>query len=251
MSTQPENWQTPKTNWSPQDPIGASDLNRWEGNTSAIETGDRTLDQAQAPSSHVGSLRQILDWFANRIKAITGTTNWYDAPATTLAAAKSHMDASLTSGSVHGVGAGAAGMFYFANRSPYTGASFARYTSNLENGWISYTVGPTGSDASIVWTELNKVPSSAKAIRLNLRAMLGHGSDAQQGTELVLGIGTTANSYGDALALRADLSMEYAKAANTVDVVLDEQRKFYIVSQLQAGPNRVVNFEIFLAGWYQ
>src|SRR5690606_26850278 len=48
---------------------------------------------------NTGSLRQLLDWFANRIRAITGATNWYDSPATTLAATKSHMDA--TSG-IHG-----------------------------------------------------------------------------------------------------------------------------------------------------
>lgn len=93
MSTEPSGWQSPKTNWTPDDNIGASDLNRWEGNCAAIETGERTLDPTQAPSSNKGSLRQILDWLANRIKAITGATNWYDAPATTLAAAKSHMDA--------------------------------------------------------------------------------------------------------------------------------------------------------------
>jgi hypothetical protein len=98
MSTEPEGWSSPKTNWAPNDNIGASDLNRWEGNPLAIETGDRTLDQSQTPASHVGGLRQILDWFANRIKAITGGTNWYDAPATTLAAAKSHMDAAAPHG---------------------------------------------------------------------------------------------------------------------------------------------------------
>lgn len=83
MST-PQGWQTPKTNWQSPDPVGLGDFNRIEGNTSAIETGDRTLDPAQAPTGNVGNLRQILGWFANRIKAITGTTNWYNAPPTTL-----------------------------------------------------------------------------------------------------------------------------------------------------------------------
>jgi len=58
-----------------------------EGNPLAIETGDRTLDPAQAPSSNTGTLRQILSWFANRIKAIMGTTNWWDAPPVTLSGA--------------------------------------------------------------------------------------------------------------------------------------------------------------------
>ena len=86
MST-PQGWQTPKTNWDSKDPVGVSDLNRMEGNPLAIETGDRTLDPAQAPSSNTGTLRQILSWFANRIKAIMGTTNWWDAPPVTLSGA--------------------------------------------------------------------------------------------------------------------------------------------------------------------
>lgn len=83
MST-PQGWQTPKTNWDSKDPVGVSDLNRMEGNPLAIETGDRTLDPAQAPTGNVGSLGQILSWFANRIKAIMGTANWWDAPPITL-----------------------------------------------------------------------------------------------------------------------------------------------------------------------
>jgi hypothetical protein len=73
--------------------VQPSDLNRIEGNINAIEAGTRTLDPSQAPSSNQGTLRQLLDRFANRIKAILGTTNWYDAPPTTLTAAKSHIDA--------------------------------------------------------------------------------------------------------------------------------------------------------------
>lgn len=99
MSTTPQGWQTPKTNWQAADIVHPSDFNRIEGNAQAIETGNRTLDQTQVPTGNTGSLRQLLDWIANRIKAITGAANWYDAPATTLAATKSHMDA--TSG-IHG-----------------------------------------------------------------------------------------------------------------------------------------------------
>jgi len=99
VSTAPQGWQTPKTNWQAADIVHPSDFNRIEGNIQAIESGQRTLDPSQVPGGNQGTLRQMLDWFANRIKAITGTTNWYDAPATTLAAAKSHMDA--TSG-IHG-----------------------------------------------------------------------------------------------------------------------------------------------------
>lgn len=84
MSTAPSGWQNPKTNWVPPDVPLAPDFNRIEGNISAIETGTRSLDPAQAPSGNEGSLRQILSWLANRIKAITGKANWYEAPAITL-----------------------------------------------------------------------------------------------------------------------------------------------------------------------
>ncbi len=93
MSNPPSGYNTPKTNWQTADVVQPSDLNRIEGNINAIEQGARTLNQAQAPSGNEGSLRQILSWLANRIRAITGMTNWYDAPPTTLTAAKSHIDA--------------------------------------------------------------------------------------------------------------------------------------------------------------
>lgn len=84
MGTAPNGYQTPKTSWAAGQIPTASDFNRIEGNIQAIEEGQRTIDPAQAPTGNSGSLRQLLDWFANRIRAITGTTNWYDAPPATL-----------------------------------------------------------------------------------------------------------------------------------------------------------------------
>lgn len=46
--------------------------------------GNRTVDPTLAPSGVVGTITQLFSWIANRIKAITGKANWYDAPATTL-----------------------------------------------------------------------------------------------------------------------------------------------------------------------
>ena len=93
MSGSPSGYQTPKLDWTPQDALDPTSYNRIEGNINAIETGNRTLDQALVNPVNTGTLRQIISWFAGRIKAITGKTNWYDAPDTTLAAAKTHMDA--------------------------------------------------------------------------------------------------------------------------------------------------------------
>lgn len=52
--------------------------------------GSRTADPTQVPSGLSGTATQWVSWLTNRIRAITGATNWYDAPAITLAAAKTH-----------------------------------------------------------------------------------------------------------------------------------------------------------------
>lgn len=91
--TAPQGWQNPKTSYSAEDVLTPEQFERIEGNAYATELGARTIDPSQAPTGNVGTLRQFLDWLANRIRAITGKTNWYDAPDTTLAAAKQHIDA--------------------------------------------------------------------------------------------------------------------------------------------------------------
>jgi len=53
----------------------------------------RTISDSTAPSSNTGTPTTLLGWLANMIKAITGKANWRTAPATTLEAAKGHMDA--------------------------------------------------------------------------------------------------------------------------------------------------------------
>ena len=87
MSTAPQGWQNPRTNWQAADIVHPSDFNRIEGDLQAVELGSRTVDQSLAPSGNSGTLRQFLSWFANRIKAIMGTTNWWDAPPVTLSGA--------------------------------------------------------------------------------------------------------------------------------------------------------------------
>lgn len=52
-----------------------------------------TADPAQVPNGLVGKISQWVSWITNRIKAITGKANWYDAPATTLEAANTHANA--------------------------------------------------------------------------------------------------------------------------------------------------------------
>lgn len=90
MGTAPSGYQTPKIDWAANNVVTSADFNRIEGNINAIEIGSRTIDPAQVPSSNSGSLRQLLDWLANRIKAVTGKTNWYDTPDITLATLAAH-----------------------------------------------------------------------------------------------------------------------------------------------------------------
>lgn len=86
-------WQTPKTNWTPSDAPTSSDFNKIEGNINYIEEESRTPSQTETPVAS-GKLSVLLNYIATMIKSITGKTNWYNTPDTTLAAAKSHMDAS-------------------------------------------------------------------------------------------------------------------------------------------------------------
>ena len=104
-------WQNPKTDWAPPDTVTDDDMKRIERNIKHIEVDNRTLNQATVPTGNEGALQTILNWFANRIGAITGKTNWFEAPDITLAATKTHVDAAsphsghaLTSRSITGTG---------------------------------------------------------------------------------------------------------------------------------------------------
>lgn len=47
--------------------------------------GNRTVDQAIADSySNTGTLTKLFSWIAKTLKALKGTTNWYDAPSDTI-----------------------------------------------------------------------------------------------------------------------------------------------------------------------
>lgn len=82
----PEGYKTPKTDWTSGDIVFDDDFKRIEGNNKAIEEGSRTIDPFQAPTSNVGNLRNFLDWFANRLKDITGEAHWYTAAGESLKA---------------------------------------------------------------------------------------------------------------------------------------------------------------------
>ncbi|MEK4196136.1 hypothetical protein NYE59_23865 [Paenibacillus sp. FSL L8-0323] len=61
---------------------------------SATDTviGNRTISDSTAPTGDTGTLGTLLGWLGNMVKSITGKSSWRTAPATTLEAAKAHMD---------------------------------------------------------------------------------------------------------------------------------------------------------------
>jgi hypothetical protein len=73
----------------------SADIHVLNQNFDAIDAAlTPVFSQNSAPSSPAttGKLAAVLGWIANRIKAITGKTNWFDAPATTLELCNTHIN---------------------------------------------------------------------------------------------------------------------------------------------------------------
>lgn len=90
-----------KTDWGMYDTVMPGDMNEIgqeinealaNGSANDNRIGDRTISDTTAPTGNTGKLTTLLGWLAYMIKSITGKTNWRTAPATTLEAAKTHMD---------------------------------------------------------------------------------------------------------------------------------------------------------------
>lgn len=75
------------------DPGGISEENIRPGAVTDDVIGERTVSQTTAPSGNTGKLTTLLSGIVNRIRAIMGTSNWYNNPPTTLQEAKAHIDA--------------------------------------------------------------------------------------------------------------------------------------------------------------
>ena len=218
MSSNPSGWATPKKNWSSADIVSSTDLNRVEGNIDALDNGARTLDPAQAPTGNVGTLRQLLDWFANCIKAITGAANWYDSPIITLAGAKHGLDSIQSALNTHKSSGDHDGRYYTKSQlDPILAAAsqlvppgvivmWSGSIANIPSGWAlcdgtngtpdlrnrfivgagsSYAVGAKGGAAEVTLT-VDQMPSHR------------HSVAAQSGT----GSGVTGLYYGDGTTSR-------------------------------------------------
>jgi len=219
VSTAPQGWQNPRTNWQAADIVHPSDFNRIEGNAQAIESGSRTLDPSQVPSGNSGTLRQILSWFANRLKAITGAANWYDSPIITLAGAKHGLDSIQSALNTHKSSGDHDGRYYTKSQlDPILAAAsqlvppgvivmWSGSIANIPSGWAlcdgtngtpdlrnrfivgagsSYAVGAKGGAAEVTLT-VDQMPSH----RHSVAAQFGSGSGV---TGLYYGDGTTSKT---------------------------------------------------------
>lgn len=184
MSTAPNGFQTPKTNWQAADVPTPTDFNRIEGNLQAIEEGSRTVDQTQSPSGLAGSLRQFLDWISNRIKAILGTTNWYDSPPVTLTVAKNHIDNKSNPHSVTAAQVGAATSSHVGA----TGTAHGVATTSVA-GFMS------ASDKTALG---NKVDKPASAVSGNIAVFDGGAGKLKDGGkptyEVIADVNVTTNT---------------------------------------------------------
>jgi hypothetical protein len=68
------------------------------GSATDAVIGNRTITDTTAPAGDSGTLTSLFGWLGYMIKAITGKSSWRTAPATTLEAAKAHMDATAVHG---------------------------------------------------------------------------------------------------------------------------------------------------------
>lgn len=75
----------------PQGPAGPPGSTAPDSVTDAI-IGNRTINDATAPTSDTGRVTTLFGWLAHMVKSITGKSSWRTSPATTLEAAKQHAD---------------------------------------------------------------------------------------------------------------------------------------------------------------
>ncbi|MEW6045010.1 MAG: right-handed parallel beta-helix repeat-containing protein [Bacillota bacterium] len=206
--------------------IGADGLA--DGAATDAKVGSRTVDQAQAPVGNTGTLTQLFSWLANRVKAITGATNWYDTPATSLANAKAHMDAAAPH-SGHETPAGAqAKVDAHANRTDNPHGTTAAQTGALVS--IKGVSNPGGNVDLVAGTGITITPDTTNK-RVTITATgealpAPHaGSHAVGGTDVLtpdaIGAETPAGAQAKADAVQANLTAHLAETVITANKTIN------------------------------
>lgn len=84
----------PSSNFQDGTQGGIGEENMKPGSITDDTIGNITVNQNLEATTNTGKLSRILSWLSNMVRKITGETNWFDPPATTLKATKTHIDAS-------------------------------------------------------------------------------------------------------------------------------------------------------------
>lgn len=145
-----------------------------------------------------------------------------------------------------------AGFPYLVHDGPYQGTYFGRTSStgfSDVNTWL--TVGPTGSGANIIWTELDSLPSSTKAICINVYANVGGPAGVTGDLIRCRFSANVASPSGiiSVLEARVQNPPQYAMATNTVKVKLDANKIFKFYYE-KAGTGGFHYLQCFLQEYY-
>lgn len=147
--------------------------------------------------------------------------------------------------------ASSAGFFHFAHEAPFAGDFI---TNNLAIGIQS--VGPTGSDATIIWTELDSLPDNVKGIRIGiLLEMRSHPFNFITAGIKVRKYGseTTFSTIGYCCVGTILVKGEglYQPSRVVVDVPVDSNKRFQFYNFCQGSTSGYwPTCQVFLEGYY-
>ena len=138
-----------------------------------------TIDDTVAPTADVqkGKLPGVLGWIANRIKAITGKSKWYEAPSISLETVAKH----IGSGTHPNATSSSAGFMSADDKKKMDGATASNTINTMmlrdQNGRAK-VASPSASDDIV-----NKDYVDKNCVRKNTTATMGAILTAQNNTE--------------------------------------------------------------------
>lgn len=172
-----------------------------DGAVMDAKIGNRTLNQSLASPANSGPLTSLLSWLAGRIKAITGKANWYDNPATSLEAAKAHMDSKANPHQVTYDQTGAAPASHTHPWADVSGKPTTFPPSSHQHPWSEVTGKPTtftptahqhaGSDIT------SAVPDSSKLGGVSASSYSRKDQDETRNANLTMAAGKVITLSGD------------------------------------------------------
>ncbi len=144
-----------------------------------------------------------------------------------------------------------AGFYYFVHEAPFAGIAI------LNNMFYStQSVGPTGSGTSLIWTELDSLPSNIKGIRIGIFLQLQSNDSNFQTAAVKVRKYNSETPFGEiayccAASLLVKGEEHYQQACNIADVPVDSNKRFQLnnfCSGVVSGKFPICR--IYLEGYY-